>query len=72
LDKDGLIEESEFMTFWQTSVFDCEHIVWQNIFNFGYRYDLKPQALDGTDPELYQLRKSIEEMPRYKLSANSD
>ena len=72
LNQDGLIEETEYMAFWRTSALDCEHIVWQNIFNFGYRYDMKPQALDGSDPELYQVRKSKEEMPRYKVSSNYD
>lgn len=41
-DQDGYIEEEHFMQFWKKSVFDCEQIVWQNIFNFGYRYDLLP------------------------------
>ena len=60
------------MEFWKKSVVDSEQIVWQNIFNFGHRYDLLPQALDGEDPELYQQRKSLELMPRYKLAANSN
>ncbi len=51
--QDGLIEEPEFLAFWKASVIDCEQIVWQNIFNFGHRYDLLPQALDGEDPEMY-------------------
>jgi|SanBayMetagenome_1026888.scaffolds.fasta_scaffold106827_2 hypothetical protein len=55
-DQDGFIEEKEFMKFWKNSVFDSEQIVWQNIFNLGYRYDLLPQALDGEDPEIYQKR----------------
>lgn len=69
-DQDGFIEEKEFMKFWKNSVFDSEQIVWQNIFNLGYRYDLLPQALDGEDPEIYQKRQIIEVMPRYKLAAN--
>jgi hypothetical protein len=32
-------------------------VVWQNLFNFGLRYDLKQQAIDGQDDELYQVRK---------------
>ena len=60
------------MSFWRKSVLDCEQLVWQNIFNFGHRYDLLPQALDGEDPELYQQRKTIYDMPRYKLSCKAD
>jgi hypothetical protein len=45
-------------------------LVWQNIFNLGYRYDLKTIAQDGMDDQLHQLRKTAQDMPRYKLSAN--
>ena len=40
--QDGWIEEEQFMEFWKKSVFDSERIVWQNILNFGHRYDLLP------------------------------
>ena len=42
------------------------------LFNFGYRYDLKVIAQDGMDDELHQLRKTSQDMPRFKISANQE
>jgi len=39
--KDGLISREDYNTFWKNSVLNDENLVWQNIFNLGFRYDLK-------------------------------
>lgn len=65
-----VIQRENFITFWRNSVIDSEMVVWQNLFNFGLRYDLQYQAVDGSDDHLNQVRNTKEQMPRFKLSTN--
>jgi|LauGreDrversion4_2_1035121.scaffolds.fasta_scaffold33782_1 hypothetical protein len=39
--KDGLIELEEFLLFWLNNILEKEDIVRTNLFNYGYRYDLR-------------------------------
>lgn len=44
----------------------------QNLCSKGYRLDLKKSANDGDEDDIMQLRKTKEDMPRYKIANNHD
>lgn len=41
LNKDGLLELEDFLSFWRNAVYDKEEVVRVNLATYGYRYDLK-------------------------------
>jgi EF-hand domain len=40
-DRDGYLDLEDFLNFWRASIKDKEYVVRQNLFHYGYRYDLK-------------------------------
>lgn len=66
--QDGLLEVDDFLTFWRTSVFEKEEVVRNNLYNYGYRHDLKRQPVDGSDYDMMQVRPNLESMPRFKIA----
>lgn len=41
LNKDGLLELEDFLSFWRNAIFEKEEVVRVNLATYGYRYDLK-------------------------------
>ena len=42
--RDGVIYRDDYISFWRNSVFNDETLVWQNMLNLGFRYDLRRMA----------------------------
>lgn len=65
---DGYIELEGFLNFWKDSINNRENIVRANLLTYGYRYDLRRQPGDGMEDDYLQVRKSQEDMPRFKVA----
>lgn len=66
--KDEKMDLEDFITFYKKSAVDKVDTVRSNLKNLGYRHDLKMIPQDGADDNIMQTRKTINDMPRYKMS----
>lgn len=66
-DKDGKLNETEFLEFYRDSSVKRPKVVWNNILSHGYRRDLKhvDEANDGN------VSVDISLLPRYSISRNA-
>jgi hypothetical protein len=58
------------MKFYTNCCLEKEDVVRSNLYQHGYRYDLKKQAFDYFDEHVQQTRQSKYEMPRFKIANN--
>lgn len=50
--EDGFLELEDFFNFWKVAIWEKEEVVRGNLFNYGYRNDLRRQPADGNDDYL--------------------
>ena len=67
-DGDGMIQLEEFLTIYRECCFKKEDVVRQNLMSHYIRNDLRKIPIDGADENIMQIRKSVDDMPRYKMS----
>ena len=65
--KDGKLKHSEFIEFYRKSCFNKQDVVRKNLLKYNYNSQLKHMPESGQDLNILQPRKSINEMPRYKI-----
>ena len=67
LDKDGLLNQAEFLEFYRESSIKRPKVVWNNILSHGYRRDLKPVAPPGA-AEPAATAVDVSQLPRSSIS----
>lgn len=68
--KDGKLDLDDFLEFYKQNCYNNVSTIRRNLAKVNYRDDLKQAPKDGDDDNILQARKSIEDMPRYKLSSD--
>lgn len=71
-DGDGKITLKDFLHFYEVSCTTKLITVRSNLAKMGFRDDLKPMPSPGSPENILQPRKTIMEMPRFKIAQNRD
>ena len=71
-DGDGKMTREDFLSFYKNSTFTKPETVRKNLTHYNYRGDMKQAPRPGDDDNILQARKTINEMPRYKISFNEN
>ena len=69
-DGDGKMTREDFLSFYKNSCFANPELVRKNLGHYNYRGDMKQAPKPGDDDNILQARKTINEMPRYKIAYN--
>lgn len=66
--QDGKMSLKDFLYFYEYSCQSKLSIVRQNLASMGFRDDLQFMPADGAPDNILMKRKTVMEMPRYKIS----
>ena len=69
-DGDGKMTREDFLSFYTNGTMQTPDVVRKNLTHYNYRGDLKQAPKPGDDDNILQARKTINEMPRYKIAFN--
>ena len=70
-DGKGFVYLKEFRQFFLDSVINGNELALRNNFeNLGYAPNLEKLPINGDDDNIQQTRKSLKQMPRFRVSEN--
>ena len=70
-DGDGKMTREDFLSFYKSSCFANPELVRKNLTHYNYRGDMKQAPKPGDSDNILQPRKTIYEMPRFKIAFNT-